>query len=120
MKTLQIIKVISSALVVLVSFSTYAQSSDATGAQGAMAAPSANGQPVSNHTLEKNVRRALSKTQGLTVENIIVRARNGAVTLEGSVPDGDQIALAAQAAQGVSGVKSVKNALTIRAEGGGQ
>lgn len=120
MKTLQVIRVFSSALVFLASFNTYAQSSDATGAQGAMASPSANGMPASNRTVEKNVRRALSKTQGLTVEHIIVRARNGAVTLEGSVPDGGQIALAAQAAQRVPGVKSVKNALTIRAEGRAQ
>jgi osmotically-inducible protein OsmY len=37
------------------------------------------------------VRRALSMTRDITVMNIFVRARSGAVTLTGSVPDNAQI-----------------------------
>jgi hyperosmotically inducible periplasmic protein len=55
----------------------------------------------------------LSKTKGLRAMGITVRARNGAVTLEGWVPEQAQIELAAKAAQGVSGVTSVDNALTL-------
>jgi osmotically-inducible protein OsmY len=42
-----------------------------------------------------------------------VRARNGVVTLEGTVPEQSQMGLATQAAEGVEGVTSVTNALTL-------
>jgi osmotically-inducible protein OsmY len=51
------------------------------------------------------------------VANITVRARGGAVTLAGTVPEQPQIDLATQTAQGVAGVTSVKNALSIRPVG---
>jgi hyperosmotically inducible protein len=117
MKAFQAIKVISGALIVLASINAYAQSSDAMAASGTMAAPSAKSTKAANRALQRSVRKALSKTKGLSVANITVRARSGAVTLEGSVPEQPQIDLATQTAQGVSGVTSVKNALTIRAIG---
>jgi len=114
MKATQVIKVISGALIVLASINAYAQSSDAMAASGTMAAPSAKSTKAANRALQRTVRKALSKTKGLSVANITVRARSGAVTLEGSVPEQEQIDLATQTAQGVPGVTSVKNALTIR------
>lgn len=117
MKAFQAIKVIGGALIVVASLNAYAQSSDAMAASGAMAAPSAKSVKASNRALQRSVRKALSKTKGLSVDNITVRARSGAVTLEGSVPEQPQIDLATQAAQGVAGVTSVKNDLTIRAIG---
>jgi hyperosmotically inducible protein len=117
MKAFQAIKVIGGALIVVASLNAYAQSSDAMAASGAMAAPSAKSTKASNRALQRSVRKALSKTKGLSVNNITVRARSGAVTLEGSVPEQGQSDLATQAAQGVAGVTSVKNALTIRAIG---
>lgn len=117
MKAFQAIKVIGGALIVVASLNAYAQSSDAMAASGTMAAPSAKATKASNRALQRSVRKALSKTKGLSVTNITVRARSGAVTLEGSVPEQDQVDMATQAAQGVSGVTSVKNALTIRAIG---
>jgi osmotically-inducible protein OsmY len=51
------------------------------------------------------------------VTNITVRARGGAVTLAGTVPEQPQVDLATQAAQAVPGVTSVKNALSIRPVG---
>jgi hyperosmotically inducible periplasmic protein len=115
MKAFQAIKVIGGALIVVASLNAYAQSSDAA-ASGAMsaAAPSAKSTKASNRALQRSVRKTLSKTKGLSVDNITVRARSGAVTLEGSVPDQPQIDIATQAAQGVAGVTSVKNDLTIR------
>lgn len=101
----------------MASLNAYAQSSDATAASAPAAAPSAKSVKASNRALQRSVRKALSKTKGLSVTNITVRARSGAVTLEGSVPEQPQIDLATQAAQGVAGVTSVKNALTIRAIG---
>ncbi|WP_233805601.1 BON domain-containing protein [Paraburkholderia sp. HP33-1] len=118
MKAFPVIKMIGGALVVLASLNAYAQSSDAAAtAAPAAAAPSAKQTRAANRALQKKVRGTLARTKGLTVGNIIVRARDGAVTLEGSVPEQGQIELATNAAQGVAGVTSVKAALTIRAIG---
>ena len=50
-----------------------------------------------------DVRKALSKAQGFDVSNVFVRARGGAVTLTGTVPDGSQIGQAEEVAKGVRG-----------------
>jgi hyperosmotically inducible periplasmic protein len=68
-----------------------------------------------NRALQKTVRRALAKTKGLSVTNILVKARSGAVTLQGSVPESQQIELATETTQHVSGVTSVTNNLSVRA-----
>lgn len=67
-----------------------------------------------DHKLSLNVRRALSKTQGMVVKNIFVRARSGAITLSGSVPDVALISKAAEVAAGVPGVTSVTNKLSVQ------
>ncbi|WGS53432.1 BON domain-containing protein [Paraburkholderia sp. D15] len=118
MKAFPAIKMIGGALVVLASLNAYAQSSDATAMAPATASAATGKQAkTANRALGRKVRSALSKTKGLSVANITVRARGGAVTLAGSVPEQEQIDLATQTAQGVAGVTSVKNALTIRAIG---
>ena len=116
MKAFPAIKMIGGALVVLASLNAYAQGSDAA-ATAATTAPTAKQTKAANRALQKKVRATLARTKGLMVGNIIVRARDGAVTLEGSVPEQAQIELATNAAQGVAGVTSVKSALTIRAIG---
>jgi|SRR4051794_23095360 osmotically-inducible protein OsmY len=118
MKTLPAMKLIGGALIVLASLNAYAQSSDAAAPAATTAAPTAKQTKTANRALQRKVRSALSKTKGVSVAHITVRARGGDVTLEGSVPEQSQIELATQAAQGVAGVKSVKNALTVRTEGG--
>jgi hyperosmotically inducible periplasmic protein len=117
MKPIQVTKLIAGALVALASLNAYAQSSETTAAPAMSAAPSAKQQKAANRALQRKVRAALAKTKGLSVANITVRARGGAVTLQGSVPEQAQSDLATQAAQNVAGVTSVKNALTLRAEG---
>jgi len=112
MKAFQAIKVISGALIVLASLNVYAQSSDAT----TTAAPSAKSVRAANRALQRKVLKALARAKGLTADNITVRARDGAVTLEGRVSDQGQSDIATQTAQGVAGVTSVKNALEIRAQ----
>ncbi|CAB3795260.1 hypothetical protein LMG28138_03842 [Pararobbsia alpina] len=62
-----------------------------------------------DHALAKSVRHALTKTKGLTSSGITVLAKNGVVTLNGTVPEQGQIALAGNSAQSVAGVTSVKN-----------
>ena len=60
---------------------------------------------------------ATSLACGINAANIVVRARSGAVTLEGNVPTQDELSRAEEVAKGVSGVNSVNNALTIRQPG---
>jgi osmotically-inducible protein OsmY len=118
MKAFPAIKMIGGALVVLASLNAYAQSSEAAPtAAPAAAAPTTKQARAANRALQKKVRATLARTKGLTVGNITVKARDGAVTLAGSVPEQAQIELATNAAQGVAGVTSVQNGLTIRAIG---
>ncbi|OAJ52549.1 BON domain-containing protein [Paraburkholderia ginsengiterrae] len=118
MKASPAIKVIGGALIVLASIQAYAQSSDAAAmAPAAPAATSTKATKAADRALGRKVRSALSKTKGLSVANITVRSRSGAVTLAGTVPEQSQVDIATQAAQGVAGVTSVKNALTIRPVG---
>lgn len=119
MKAFPAIKMVGGALIVLASLNAYAQSSDAMAAapMAASSAPTGKQAKAANRALGRKVRSALSKTKGLSVANITVRARGGAVTLAGTVPEQQQVDLATQAAQGVAGVTSVKNALTIRPVG---
>ncbi|SAK79686.1 transport-associated protein [Caballeronia hypogeia] len=77
---------------------------EATGASSAQ---------VSNGTLRRRVKAALKKTKGLTAYDIAVRAKNGEVTLQGSVKNQEQIDLAGKVAREVPGVISVKNTLTV-------
>ncbi|AFT89674.1 BON domain-containing protein [Paraburkholderia phenoliruptrix] len=119
MKASTAMKMIGGALIVLASLNASAQSSDAAAAPAAAASSAATGKQAkaANRALGRKVRSALAKTKGVSVANISVRARGGAVTLAGTVPDQSQIDLATQAAQGVAGVTSVKNALTVRPVG---
>jgi osmotically-inducible protein OsmY len=117
MKAFPVIKMVGGALIVLASLNAYAQSSDAAAPAAASSATSTKETKSANRALGRKVRSALSKTKGVSVANIVVRARGGAVTLEGTVPEQQQIDLATQAAQGVAGVTSVKNALSIRPVG---
>lgn len=118
MKASSAIKMIGGALIVLASIQAYAQSSEAAAmAPAAPAATTAKQAKAADRALGRKVRSALSKTKGLSVANITVRARSGAITLAGTVPEQGQVDIATQAAQGVAGVTSVKNALTIRPVG---
>lgn len=73
---------------------------------------SAKTQRAANRQLAKNVRQALARTKSLNIVNVTVRAKQGVVTLQGSMPDNNQIEQAAKVASAVSGVASVKNDLT--------
>jgi hyperosmotically inducible periplasmic protein len=71
---------------------------------------------AANAKLERSVRRALDKSMGDTA-GIVIVARSGAVTLDGTVTDAPQIAQAGQTAGTVPGVSHVKNNLTLRIAG---
>jgi hyperosmotically inducible protein len=117
-KTVNLLKALGIALCVATVSSAYAQSSDAM-ASGTMAAPNAKAMKSTDRKLGLAVRKALGKAQGFDVSNVFVRARGGAVTLTGTVPDGAQIPQAEEIAKGVAGVKSVNNKLTLGTQGGG-
>jgi hyperosmotically inducible periplasmic protein len=119
-KTVNLLKALGLALCVATASSAYAQSSDAM-ASGSMAAPAASSKTVkkADRKLGLDVRKALAKAQGFDVSNVFVRARGGAVTITGTVPDSAQIAQAEDVAKSVAGVKSVSNKLTIGTQGGG-
>jgi hyperosmotically inducible periplasmic protein len=109
MKTRHIVHALGASLLVLSIGAAHAQASDATAAPAPTAKASKKQQRAANHKLAQAVRKALYGTKGLVSSNITVLARNGVVTLDGTVPDQSQIDVAGQAAQGVSGVTSVKN-----------
>jgi hyperosmotically inducible periplasmic protein len=117
MNAFRTIKGIVGACVVLVSVSAYAQATDADASTQPGTATSSKAMRKTDRTLARKVRGALAKSEGISVANVVVRARSGAVTLEGTVPEEDQIGQAVQIAQGVAGVTSVKNALSIRPVG---
>lgn len=128
------IRLVSCVLLALASSGAYAQAQDENYDSGEMsptsapaAAPASAPAPAStsmhphstkaDHALSRKVRATLTKTKGLHAQNITVRARGGAVDLDGSVPEADQVDLATTAAQRVAGVVSVTNHLTIKAPG---
>ncbi|RKT26174.1 BON domain-containing protein [Paraburkholderia sp. RAU2J] len=109
MKSVGYLKTLGSVVAMVLACNVYAQSNDAPSS----AAATVKAGKRANNELGRKVRGALTKTQGLDVSNISVRARSGAVTLSGTVPDQGQIDAAGEAAKGVEGVKSVSNKLTV-------
>lgn len=101
------------ALVLMSNADVHAQNSAATSTPVASGTMDSKAMKAANRALQKQVLRALTKTKGLRNSTITVRANNGAVTLEGTVPEQSQVDLATHAAEGVAGVTSVKNALTL-------
>lgn len=74
---------------------------------------------TSDHHLATDVRRALGHASGLNVSRVAVTAAGGKVTLSGSAPTQEQIALAQQLASRVAGVTDVTNNLVVRTSGKG-
>ncbi|MEM5299570.1 BON domain-containing protein [Burkholderia sp. JPY481] len=123
MKTVNLLKMLGVALCVATASSAYAQASDAQAPAATAAAPATTTQSTraADRKLGRDVRRALARAQGFNVSNVFVRARGGAVTLTGSVPESGMIQQAADVAKGVPGVTSVTNKLTLNfpSRGGG-
>ncbi|WP_321935707.1 BON domain-containing protein [Paraburkholderia sp. J8-2] len=104
------------ALIVAASLHAHAQSSGAAPAVVASAGASTPVQAkakAADRALRKRVLTALGKAKGLRASGVTVRVNNGAVTLQGWVPEQAQIERAADIAQSVPGVTAVKNELTL-------
>jgi hyperosmotically inducible periplasmic protein len=121
MKAVDLLKALGVVACVTLASGAYAQSSDAAATDSSAATSKAQSKSVkqTDRKLGYSVRRALSKAQGFDVSNVFVRARGGAVTLTGTVPEGGQIQQAEEVAKGVAGVKSVSNKITLGTQGGG-
>ncbi|WP_028214944.1 BON domain-containing protein [Paraburkholderia mimosarum] len=97
-------------------------------AQPAASAPSATAVAASsiaapatpsNTKLRRAVYTAIAKHKEIHGGSIGVTAKNGAVTLNGSVTDAAQVDQVAEIARGVPGVTSVTNKLTVQKPLGG-
>jgi osmotically-inducible protein OsmY len=120
MKAIHAIKLAGTALLICGSIHAYAQASDAapaTPASTTAARQHYKSLKAANRALQRQVRSALVKDRGVAMSNVTVRARDGAVTLQGSVPLQAQSDRATEVAKGVPGVVSVRNALSIRPVG---
>jgi osmotically-inducible protein OsmY len=115
------LKALGVVVCVAMASSAYAQTSDATATADSAASAKAakNATKKTDRKLGLDVRRALSKAQGFDVSNVFVKARNGAVVLTGTVPEGNQIGQAEEIAKAVPGVKSVSNKISLGTQGGG-
>ena len=120
MKTVGMLQVLGIVMSIASVSSAYAQSQSntptATMDSAASAKASQRSARKADRKLGSDVRRALSKTKEITATNIFVRARDGVVTLTGSVPDNMQIERATQVANGVAGVTSVINKLSLQVQ----
>jgi osmotically-inducible protein OsmY len=116
MKAIQVFKLAAATALVAASLQVYAQGDAASAAQPQATQSKAQSkqEKAANRALSKKVRTALAKDKTIRVATITVRARDGAIVLQGSVPEQSQIERASEVAKGVDGVTSVKNALTIR------
>jgi osmotically-inducible protein OsmY len=116
------------AIAIAISTSAWAQSGSApsagAAASGNGAAASVASAPVSgrkaNRALRRKVYAAIGKHKEISAGNIGVTAKDGAVTLNGTVSDASQIATVAEIAKGVPGVMSVTNKLTVQKPFGAQ
>jgi osmotically-inducible protein OsmY len=116
------------ALIVALSTNVWAQSGAAASAPGS--APAASAMVASgaatpatgkkaNRALRRRVYAAIGKHKEISAGNISVTAKDGAVTLNGTVTDATQIPKVAEIAKGVPGVTSVTNKLTVQKPFGG-
>jgi hyperosmotically inducible periplasmic protein len=130
MKAIQIFKLAATTVLVAASFQVYAQDASEPAAAAPTSGPTAAAQHnvnqskaalrqarAANRALGRKVRAALARDRNISVSNITVRAKDGAVILQGTVPEASQIQRAGDVAKGVDGVTSVRNALTIRPVG---
>ena len=126
MKANKVIGVMAVALPILTSMNAWSQGGAAgapaseqdlsTPATSGAAAPTAR---QADRALRRKVYAAIGKHKEISAGDISVRAKDGAVTLSGTVTDADQIGKVEGIAKGVPGVTSVTNKLTVKKPLGG-
>jgi osmotically-inducible protein OsmY len=113
LKIIRAAHIVAGAVAIAISCHACAQASSAASASGTVASPATQSGKAADRALRKRVLTALARAKGLRATGITVRARNGAILLEGWVPEEEQVDLATRVARGVPGVASVENALTL-------
>lgn len=113
------LKTLLALLSVMLSFNVWSQSTPATSAtEGGTAAASggttAQSARRANRALRRSVYAALAKHKEIDAGSISIVAKNGVLTLNGTVPDASQIEAVEQIAKGVAGVTSLTNKLTVQ------
>jgi hyperosmotically inducible periplasmic protein len=128
MKTILIIELTAAVLIAGASFNAWSQTGDAArapvNAQGSSAmAASGSAAPTPGRKADRALRRkvyaAIGKHKEISAGDISIVARDGAVTLNGTVTDASQIGQVADIARGVDGVVSVTSKLTVKKPFGG-
>ena len=119
MKTISAHTLAVGAFVIALSINAWAQPGAAASAPAAStleasgATAPATGKKA-DRALRRRVYAAIGKHKEIAAGSISVTAKDGAVTLNGSVPDANQIPKVAEIAKGVPGVISVANKLTVQ------
>ena len=127
MKTVKAFELAVAACFVALSTTAWSQTGEAAstppGAQGASAmAGSGAAAPTgrkADRALRRKVYAAIGKYKEISAGDISVIAKDGAVTLNGTVTEAAQIGRAEAIARGVPGVTSVTNKLTVKKPFGG-
>ncbi|CAG4889932.1 BON domain-containing protein [Paraburkholderia gardini] len=122
MKSIQAFRLAVGVVVVATSLTAWSQTSEPASAPGA-SAMAASAMPATgrkaNRALRRQVYNAISKNKDINAGNIGVTAKDGAITLTGSVTDASQVGRVAEIAKGVPGVTSVTSKLTVQKPFGG-
>ncbi|MCX4148342.1 MULTISPECIES: BON domain-containing protein [Paraburkholderia] len=127
MKTIKALELLVAAWFVAASTTAWSQTGDAASApasaQGAsvMAASGAvaHAGRKADRALRRKIYAAIGKDKEISAGDISVIAKDGAVTLNGTVTEAAQIGKAEAIARGVPGVTSVTNKLTVKKPFGG-
>jgi len=124
MKSIHAFKMAVGVLTVAASMTAWSQpSAPASATATASSASSGSAAPVTgrkaNRALRRQVYSAIVKQKDISAGNISVIAKDGAVTLNGTVTDASQVDRVAEIAKGVTGVTSVTNKLTVQKPFGG-
>lgn len=122
MSAMHFVKLTGIAVLGLAGLSTFAQAVESGGvpasaphasAASGVEVSQAPGSKAADRALAKQVRHALAKS-GMVMIDMKVQAKDGAVSLIGSVPTDALVAQAEHVAASVSGVMSVTNRLAVR------
>jgi hyperosmotically inducible periplasmic protein len=117
MKTIYTVGLVFAALIISTSMDVLAQPQSASTPASAADA-SATSAPATGRKADRALRRAvyaaIVKQKDINAGDISVIAKNGAVTLNGTVTDASQIDRVVQIAKGVPGVTSVTNKLGVK------
>lgn len=127
MKTILVLELAVATLIVATSVTAWPQTHEAASAsasaQGAsVMAASGAAAPTgkkADRALRRKVYAAIGKYKEISAGDISVTAKDGAVTLNGTVMEAAQIGKAEDIAKGVPGVTSVTNKLTVKKPFGG-